>query len=247
MWIFGISTWGRISQKAKEAIQAHLKLPPGYNLLWSGQFEYLERARQRLQVVVPITLVLVILLLYLSTQSLVKVCIILMAIPFSLIGAIWLLYLLDYNLSVGVFVGIIALAGLDAETGAIMLLYLDIVYDERKAQGKLNTYEDLKEVVMHGAVQRLAPQTHDDFSQYFRPVTGHVGHRRRRRSGQAHRRPPGGRGDHVFPPGIAHLSGHLSAVEVARGGEETGPRFPIIPLSVFGFQFSVKKSSDINK
>ena len=149
---------GTYIKKAKEAIQAHLKLPPGYNLLWSGQFEYMERARERLQVVVPITLVLVILLLYLSTQSLVKVCIILMAIPFSLIGAIWLLYLLDYNLSVGVFVGIIALAGLDAETGAIMLLYLDIAHDERKAQGKLNTYEDLKDVVMHGAVQRLRPK-----------------------------------------------------------------------------------------
>jgi Cu(I)/Ag(I) efflux system membrane protein CusA/SilA len=149
---------GTYIKKAKEAIQAHLKVPPGYNLLWSGQFEYMERARERLQVVVPITLVLVILLLYLSTQSLVKVCIILMAIPFSLIGAIWLLYLLDYNLSVGVFVGIIALAGLDAETGAIMLLYLDIAHDERKAQGKLNTYEDLKEVVMHGAVQRLRPK-----------------------------------------------------------------------------------------
>ncbi|MFA5111594.1 MAG: efflux RND transporter permease subunit, partial [Desulfobaccales bacterium] len=149
---------GTYIQKAKEALQAHLKVPPGYNLLWSGQFEYLERARERLQLVVPITLVLVFMLLYLSTQSLVKVCIILMAIPFSLIGAIWLLYLLDYNLSVGVFVGIIALAGLDAETGAIMLLYLDISHDERKAQGKLNTYEDLKDVVMHGAVQRLRPK-----------------------------------------------------------------------------------------
>jgi Cu(I)/Ag(I) efflux system membrane protein CusA/SilA len=149
---------GTYIKKAKEALQAHLTIPPGYNLIWSGQFEYMERARERLQVVVPITLVLVVLLLYLSTQSLVKVCIILMAIPFSLIGAIWLLYLLDYNLSVGVFVGIIALAGLDAETGAIMLLYLDISHDERKAQGKLNTYEDLKDVVMHGAVQRLRPK-----------------------------------------------------------------------------------------
>jgi Cu(I)/Ag(I) efflux system membrane protein CusA/SilA len=149
---------GTYIQKAKEALKAHLKIPPGYNLLWSGQFEYMERARERLLVVVPVTLVLVILLLYLSTQSLVKVGIILLAIPFSLIGAIWLLYLLDYNLSVGVFVGIIALAGLDAETGAIMLLYLDISHDERKAQGRLNTYEDLKEVVMHGAVQRLRPK-----------------------------------------------------------------------------------------
>jgi Cu(I)/Ag(I) efflux system membrane protein CusA/SilA len=97
-------------------------------------------------------------LLYLSTQSLVKVSIILLAIPFSLIGAIWLLYLLDYNMSVGVIVGLIALAGLDAETGAIMLLYLDLSYDERKAQGRLGTYEDLKDAVMHGAVQRLRPK-----------------------------------------------------------------------------------------
>jgi Cu(I)/Ag(I) efflux system membrane protein CusA/SilA len=149
---------GTYIKKAKEALQAHLRIPPGYNLLWSGQFEYMERARERLQLVIPITLVLVIMLLYLSTQSLVKVCIILLAIPFSLIGAIWLLYLLDYNLSVGVIVGIIALAGLDAETGAIMLLYLDISHDERKAQGKLNTYEDLKDAVMHGAVQRLRPK-----------------------------------------------------------------------------------------
>jgi len=149
---------GTYIKKAKEALQAHLKIPPGYNLIWSGQFEYMERARERLQLVVPITLVLVIMLLYLSTQSLVKVCIILLAIPFSLIGAIWLLYLLDYNMSVGVIVGIIALAGLDAETGAIMLLYLDLSYDERKAQGRLGTYEDLKDAVMHGAVQRLRPK-----------------------------------------------------------------------------------------
>jgi Cu(I)/Ag(I) efflux system membrane protein CusA/SilA len=149
---------GTYIKKAKEAIQAHLKIPPGYNLIWSGQFEYMERARERLQLVIPITLVLVIMLLYLSTQSLVKVCIILLAIPFSLIGAIWLLYLLDYNMSVGVIVGLIALAGLDAETGAIMLLYLDLSYDERKAQGRLRTYEDLKDTVMHGAVQRLRPK-----------------------------------------------------------------------------------------
>ncbi|MFZ5450131.1 MAG: efflux RND transporter permease subunit [Thermodesulfobacteriota bacterium] len=149
---------GTYIKKAKEALQAHLKIPPGYNLLWSGQFEYMERARERLQLVIPITLVLVIMLLYLSTRSLVKVCIILLAIPFSLIGAIWLLYLLDYNMSVGVIVGLIALAGLDAETGAIMLLYLDLSYDERKAQGRLRTYEELKDAVMHGAVQRLRPK-----------------------------------------------------------------------------------------
>jgi len=149
---------GTYIQKAKEAIKAHLKIPAGYNLRWSGQFEYLERARERLQIVIPITIVLVFMLLYLSTRSLVKVSIILLAVPFSLIGAIWLLYWLDYNLSVGVIVGIIALAGLDAETGAIMLLYLDISHDEAKAAGRLNTYEELKEAVMHGAVQRLRPK-----------------------------------------------------------------------------------------
>jgi Cu(I)/Ag(I) efflux system membrane protein CusA/SilA len=149
---------GTYIQKAKDAVKAHLKLPAGYNLLWSGQFEYLERARERLQIVIPITIVLVFMLLYLSTGSLVKVFIILTAVPFSMIGAIWLLYWLDYNLSVGVIVGIIALAGLDAETGSIMLLYLDISHDERKEQGLLNTYDDLKEAVMHGAVQRLRPK-----------------------------------------------------------------------------------------
>jgi Cu(I)/Ag(I) efflux system membrane protein CusA/SilA len=149
---------GTYIKKAKEAIAAHMKLPAGYSLVWSGQFEYMERAKQRLQVVVPITIVLVVLLLYLSTASLAEVGIILLAVPFSLIGAIWLIYWLDYNLSVGVIVGIIALAGLDAETGAIMLLYLNLVHDERKKEGLLRTYEDLKDSVMAGAVLRLRPK-----------------------------------------------------------------------------------------
>jgi Cu(I)/Ag(I) efflux system membrane protein CusA/SilA len=109
-------------------------------------------------VVIPITIVIVIMLLYLSTGSLAKVAIILLAVPFSLIGAIWLLYILGYNLSVGVIVGIIALAGLDAETGAIMLLYLDLSHDEAKARGRLRTREELVEAVTHGAVMRLRPK-----------------------------------------------------------------------------------------
>ena len=149
---------GTYITKAKEAIAAHLQLPPGYTLIWSGQYEYMERARQKLQVVIPITFVLVFMLLYLSTASLTKVLIILLAVPFSLIGAIWFIYLLDYNLSVGVIVGIIALAGLDAETGAIMLLYLDLSHDERQAQGRLNSHQDLIEAVEHGAVMRLRPK-----------------------------------------------------------------------------------------
>jgi Cu(I)/Ag(I) efflux system membrane protein CusA/SilA len=149
---------GTYIAKAKEALAAHLKMPQGYSLVWSGQFEYLERARDRLMVVIPVTLVLVVMLIYLSTRSLTEVGIILLAVPFSLIGAIWLIYFLDYNLSIGVIVGLIALAGLDAETGAIMLLYLNLVHDEREKAGALRTYDDLKTAVHDGAVLRLRPK-----------------------------------------------------------------------------------------
>jgi len=149
---------GTYISKAQKLIDSHLKMPAGYSWVWSGQFEYMERARQKLQVVIPITLALVIILLYLSTQSVIKVAIVLLAVPFSLIGAIWLLYFLNYDLSVGVIVGLIALAGLDAETGVIMLLYLDIAYDDRKAKGLLKTRQDLKDAVMEGAVMRLRPK-----------------------------------------------------------------------------------------
>ncbi|MBM4273555.1 MAG: efflux RND transporter permease subunit [Deltaproteobacteria bacterium] len=149
---------GTYIKKAKEAVATHLKLPAGYTLIWSGQFEYMERAREKLQIIIPITAVLVILLLYLSTFNMTKVAIILLAVPFSLIGAIWLIWYLGYNFSVGVIVGIIALAGLDAETGAIMLLYLDLVHDERKEKGLLRNYDDLKQSVMDGAVLRLRPK-----------------------------------------------------------------------------------------
>ena len=149
---------GTYISKAQKLIDSHLKIPAGYSWIWSGQFEYMERARQKLQIVIPITLALVVILLYLSTQSFVKVAIILLAVPFSLIGAIWLLYFLNYDLSVGVIVGLIALAGLDAETGVIMLLYLDIAYDDWKARGLLHTRQDLKDAVMEGAVMRLRPK-----------------------------------------------------------------------------------------
>ena len=149
---------GTYISKAQKLIDSHLKIPAGYSWVWSGQFEYMERARQKLQIVIPITLALVVILLYLSTQSFVKVAIILLAVPFSLIGAIWLLYFLNYDLSVGVIVGLIALAGLDAETGVIMLLYLDIAYDDWKARYLLNTRQNLKEAVMEGAVMRLRPK-----------------------------------------------------------------------------------------
>ena len=160
-WVFvdimGVDV-GTYVQRAKEAITAKLKMPPGYSLVWSGQFEFMEQARERLQVIIPVTLVLVLMLMYLSTGSLTKVAIIFLAVPFSLVGAFWLLWGLDYNLSVGVLVGIIALAGLDAESGAVMLLFLDLAHDERRDQGTLRTKDDLKEAVEHGAVMRLRPK-----------------------------------------------------------------------------------------
>ncbi|MFZ0052354.1 MAG: CusA/CzcA family heavy metal efflux RND transporter [Desulfobaccales bacterium] len=149
---------GSYIAKAKKAISERLKLPPGYNYIWSGQFEYMEQARQRLQVIIPITLAVIFLILYVNTASLAKVFIVLLAVPFSLVGAIWLLFLLDYHLSLAVVVGLIALAGLDAETGVVMLLYLDLAYHRHEREGRLNSYQDLENAVMEGAVQRLRPK-----------------------------------------------------------------------------------------
>jgi len=148
---------GSYVQKAKEAIQTKLKLPPGYTLIWSGQFEYMEEARKRLQVVIPVTLVLVVILVYLNTGSVKETGFILFTLPFSFVSAIWGLYLLKYNLSVAVMVGFIALGGLAAETGAIMLLFLNLSYEEAQKTRRTMTWEDLRESVMNGAVLRLRP------------------------------------------------------------------------------------------
>ena len=144
--------------KATAAIQADVTFPAGVYYRWDGQFEHLRTAEQRLAVVIPLTLVIISLLIYFNTKSIVRTSIVLLAVPFSLIGAFWLLYLLGYNLSVAVWVGIIALAGLDAETGVIMLLYLDHAYDERKAKGQLNTREDLIQGIVEGAAHRIRPK-----------------------------------------------------------------------------------------
>jgi Cu(I)/Ag(I) efflux system membrane protein CusA/SilA len=135
-----------------------IKLPAGYNIFWSGQFEYMMRAKQRLAVVVPLTLLIILLIIYLNTKSLVKTAIVMLAVPFSLVGAFWTLYLLHYNLSVAVWVGIIALAGLDAETGVVMLLYLDLAYDDWKKRGAMRNVVDLQEAIYHGAVKRVRPK-----------------------------------------------------------------------------------------
>jgi Cu(I)/Ag(I) efflux system membrane protein CusA/SilA len=143
---------------AKLAVRKDVALPAGYTLAWSGQYEAMERVRERLKFVLPLTLFLIFLLLYLNTQSTVKTMIVLLAVPFSAIGAIWLLYLLGYNMSIGVWVGLIALMGVDAETGVFMLLYLELAYEERKLIGRMNNIADLQAAIVHGAVKRIRPK-----------------------------------------------------------------------------------------
>lgn len=143
---------------ASEKIKQAVSFPTGYYTQWAGQFEYLKAAEARLKVVIPFTLLIIFVLIYMNTQSVAKTAIVLLAVPFSLIGAFWLLYLLGYNMSVAVWVGLIALAGLDAETGVVMLLYLDHAWEEHRARGQMNSMEDLYAAVKEGAVQRIRPK-----------------------------------------------------------------------------------------
>jgi copper/silver efflux system protein len=149
---------GSYVEDARKAVLDKVKVPPGYQLVWSGQFESMQRVRERLKLVLPITLFIVFLLLYANTGSAVKTMIILLAVPFSGIGAVWLLYWLGYNMSVAVWVGLIALLGVDAETAVFMLLYLDLAYNDARAQGRMNSWDDLREAIVHGAVKRLRPK-----------------------------------------------------------------------------------------
>jgi Cu(I)/Ag(I) efflux system membrane protein CusA/SilA len=144
--------------EAKRAVAAGLELPTGYTLIWSGQYEAMERVSEKMKVVLPVTLFLIFALLYVNTRSIAKTAIVLLAVPFSAVGAIWFLYLLGYHLSIGVWVGLIALLGLDAETGVFMLLYLDLAYAEAKAAGKMTDRGALKEAILHGAVKRVRPK-----------------------------------------------------------------------------------------
>jgi len=155
-----IGTYVATAQKAVDEAVASgaIRVPPGYGIHWSGQYEYMMRAKQRLLIVIPLTLMIIILIIYLNTQSLIKTAIVLLAVPFSLVGAFWMIYLNGYNLSVAVWVGIIALAGLDAETGVVMLLYLDLAYKEWIDQGIMRGIADLKDAIYHGAVKRVRPK-----------------------------------------------------------------------------------------
>jgi Cu(I)/Ag(I) efflux system membrane protein CusA/SilA len=143
---------------AKKAVADKVSVPAGYQLIWSGQYESMERVKERLRLVLPITLFIVFLLLYFNTGSVVKTFIILLAVPFSAIGAIWLLYFLNYNMSIAVWVGLIALLGVDAETAVFMLLYLDLAYHDAIRKGEMRNWDDLRESIVNGAVKRLRPK-----------------------------------------------------------------------------------------
>lgn len=145
-------------REAKEKVAKEVKLPEGIRLGWAGQFTYFERAKEKLKLVIPVTLLIVSLLLYLNTRSIIETLIVLMAVPFSLVGAVWLLYFLGYHVSVAVWVGVIALAGLDAETGVVMLLYLTIAHRRWKEEGKLKSVNDLREAIIEGAAKRIRPK-----------------------------------------------------------------------------------------
>jgi len=144
--------------EAQRVVAERVTLPPGTRLAFVGQFESFERAKRRLAFVLPLTLAIVALLLYLNTGSLTETAIVALAVPFSLVGAVWLLWLLDYHLSVAVWVGIIALAGLDAQTGVVMLLYLKLAHREHAAAGRLRDLSDLEEAIVEGAARRIRPK-----------------------------------------------------------------------------------------
>ena len=149
---------GGYVQEAQQVVQEKVQMPPGYHLLWSGQYEYMQRATERLTYVVPLTLLIIVVLLYANFNSMGKTMIVLLSVPFALVGGIWLIYLLGYNLSVAVWVGFIALAGVAAETGVVMIVYLDEVFERRLREGTMTTAKNLYDAIIEGAVGRVRPK-----------------------------------------------------------------------------------------
>lgn len=149
---------GSYIKEANQLLHQRLRLPTGYSIEWSGQYEAMQRAAARLKLVVPVTLFLICLLLYLNTRSMPKTLIVLLAVPFSAVGAIWFLYAAGYNMSIAVWVGLIALLGIDAETGVFMLLYLDLAYEEARRDGRLQNLGQLRAAIVQGAAKRLRPK-----------------------------------------------------------------------------------------
>ena len=149
---------GSYVESAKKAVKGQVKFPPGYYITWSGQYEYMERAYAKLKVIVPLTLAIIFLLLYFNFKNITEVLIVMLSLPFSLVGGIWLMYILGYNMSVAVGVGFIALAGVAAETGVIMLIYLDQAYNRLVASGQMKGMSDLYDAIIEGAVMRVRPK-----------------------------------------------------------------------------------------
>lgn len=148
---------GTYVKHAMQVVQDKVKLPPGYYLNWSGQYEYMQRARKRLELVIPLTLLIIFVLLYSNFKSIMKTLIVMLSLPFALVGGIWLLFLLHYNTSVAVWVGFIALAGVSAEIGVVMIVYLDEAFDRRVARNEMQSHHDLRNSIMEGAVVRVRP------------------------------------------------------------------------------------------
>ncbi|MFQ5466144.1 MAG: efflux RND transporter permease subunit, partial [Thermodesulfobacteriota bacterium] len=148
---------GTYVANAREVLSREISMPPGYSLTWSGQYEYMQRAKERLKIVVPLTLVIIFLLLFFNFKSVVESMIVMLSLPFALVGGVWLMYLLGYNMSVAVGVGFIALAGVSAEIGVIMLVYLDMAYEKRYLHGEMNSRADLHAAVVEGASLRIRP------------------------------------------------------------------------------------------
>ena len=157
---------GGYVEEAKKAIGSALATPAGYSVSWSGQYENMLRVKERLKLILPLTLILIFALLYLNTKSAFKAALVMLAVPFSAIGAVWLLYALGFNVSIAVWVGMIALMGLDAETGVFMLVFLDLSHDAAKAEGRLRTRGDLVEAIIYGAVKRVRPKAMTVFAAF---------------------------------------------------------------------------------
>jgi copper/silver efflux system protein len=149
---------GSYVNEAKRVVAEKVKLPPGYYISWSGQYEFMLRVKEKLKFVIPITLLIIFVLLYFNFGSVKETLIVILSVPFAMVGSVWLLYLLGYNMSIAVWVGVIALAGLAAQTGVVMIIYLNHAYENRKKEGKMNSWEDLVEAIDEGAVQRVRPK-----------------------------------------------------------------------------------------
>jgi Cu(I)/Ag(I) efflux system membrane protein CusA/SilA len=149
---------GTYVKQARQLVDENIDLPSGYSLVWSGRYEYMEKAKKTLRLIIPATLLVIFILLYIHFGNLTEVVIVMASLPFSLIGGFWLIYVLGYNMSVAVGVGFIALAGLATETGIVMLVYLDEVYKRKKKENRMRTASDLYGAVVEGAVDRVRPK-----------------------------------------------------------------------------------------